>query len=101
MKLVCRNQHLCQPVLRSGIGPLWNFDQQLMPQQLQRGTFYAFRTALRQMEILRRFSERVVFVVRKAKAVLSINIFPIRQSIHCLVKFSRRLLLNINLLWQF
>ena len=31
MKLACRNQHFCQPVLRSGIGPLWNFNQQFMP----------------------------------------------------------------------
>ena len=53
------------------------------------------------MEILRRFGERVVFADRKAKAVLNINIFSIRQRIHGLVKFSHRLLLNINLLWQF
>jgi len=33
------------------------------------------------MEILRRFGERMVFAVRKTKAVLNINIFPIRQRI--------------------
>ena len=78
MKLTLRNQRLCQLVLRSGIGPLRYFKKQFMPQQLQRETFYAFRTALRQMEILRRFSERAAFVICKTKAVLNIDIFPIR-----------------------
>ena len=81
MKLARRNQLLCQLVLRSGVGPLWNLYKQFMFQQLQRGTFYAFCTALCQMEILRRFGERMVFAVRKTKAVLNINIFPIRQRI--------------------
>ncbi len=53
-----------------------------MFQQLQCGTFYIFCTALRQMEILRCFGKWVIFVVRRTKAVLNINIFPIRQRIH-------------------
>lgn len=101
MEFVFRNQQSCQLVLRSGIGPLRYFKKQLMPQQLQRGTFCAFCAALCQVEILRCFGERMVFAVRKAKAVLNVNIFPIWQSIHGLMKFSRCLLFNTNLLRQF
>ena len=36
--------------------------------------FYALCAALRQMEILRRFGERVIFAVPKVKTVLNIDV---------------------------
>lgn len=51
------------------------------------------------MEILRCFGKWVVFVVRRTKAVLNINIFPIWQRIHGLMQFRRRFPLNMNPFW--
>ena len=95
------HQPPCQSVRCPGIGSLWNLNNQLMLQQLQRGTLNTLCAALGQVEILRSFSKRMDLTVRKAKAVLNIDILPIRQGFHSLMQFRYYFLFDQNLLWIF